>query len=222
MEHSTHQVSSRLPLEQLIAGAVSELERLGYSRRSLNRYWTVWRRLAAFCPDMNVIDEYCEDVVVKFYSVYGMQEEERLKAGDGWRRHIEFALKLLEDFARDGQIERNVTDMQRVQVPGRMMQTVRDYDQYCRDRLHLRPITRSDRMRARSHHIREFPWIKEHHVFRPGAAGRYLRLCDLTTSGGQNRLRDRFQRAWFSAISSAARNPAPRSGSGVTGGPRSP
>jgi integrase len=147
MEHSTHQVSSRLPLEQLIAGAVSELERLGYSRRSLNRYWTVWRRLAAFCPNMNVIDEYCEDVVVKFYSVYGMQEGERLKAGDGWRRHIEFALKLLEDFARDGQIERNVTDMQRVQVPGRMMQTVRDYDQYCRDRLHLRPITRSDRMR---------------------------------------------------------------------------
>lgn len=46
MENSTRQVSSCLPLEQVIAGAVSELERLGYSRRSLNRYCaysTRWR-----------------------------------------------------------------------------------------------------------------------------------------------------------------------------------
>ncbi|MDT7814958.1 MAG: hypothetical protein QOJ42_4874 [Acidobacteriaceae bacterium] len=147
MEHSTHQVSSRLPLEQVIAGAVSELERLGYSRRSLGRYRTVWRHFVAFCLDMNVRDEYCEDLVVKFYNRHRMQEGERLKSDGGWRRHIEFALKVLEDFARDGHIERTITDMQKIQVPARMMKTVRDYEQYCRDRRNLRPRTLCDRVR---------------------------------------------------------------------------
>jgi len=73
MEDSTRQVSSRLPLEQVIAGAVSELERLGYSRRSLNRYCAVWRHLVAFRVDTNVMDEYCKDIVVKFYSRYRMK-----------------------------------------------------------------------------------------------------------------------------------------------------
>ncbi|MFP3565456.1 tyrosine-type recombinase/integrase [Paraburkholderia sp. SIMBA_030] len=147
MEDSTRQVSSRLPLEQVIAGAVSELERLGYSRRSLNRYCTVWRHLVAFCLDTNVIDEYCKDIVVKFYSRYRMQDGERLKAGGGWQRHIEMALKVLEDFARDRHIERTITDMQKIQVPARMVKTVRDYEQYCRDRLNLRSRTLCDRMR---------------------------------------------------------------------------
>ena len=89
MEDSTRQVSSRLPLEKVIAGAVSELERLGYSRRSLNRYRTVWRHLVAFCLDMSVRDEYCEDMVVKFYSRYRMQDGERLKAvGDAISRWL--------------------------------------------------------------------------------------------------------------------------------------
>jgi site-specific recombinase XerD len=147
MEDSTRQVSSRLPLEQVIAGAVSELERLGYSRRSLNRYCAVWRHLVAFRVDTNVMDEYCKDIVVKFYSRYRMKDGERLKADGGWRRHIEFALKVLEDFARDRHIERTITDMQKIQVPARMVKTVRDYEQYCRDRLSLRPTTLCDRMR---------------------------------------------------------------------------
>src|SRR5260370_14798326 len=92
MEHSTHQVSSRLPLEQVISGAISELERLGYGRRSLNRYRTVWRHFVAFCREMNNRDKYCEYLVVNFYSMYGMQEGERLKADGGWGGHIANAL----------------------------------------------------------------------------------------------------------------------------------
>jgi site-specific recombinase XerD len=147
MEKSTHQVSSHLPLRQFVAGAVGELERLHYSRRSLGRYRTVWRYLVAFCHEMNMRGEYCEDLVVKFYNTYGMQEGERLESGDGWRRHIEFALKVLEDFAHDGHIERTVTDMQKIQVSAPMNRTLRDYERYCLDRLHLRPTTLRERMR---------------------------------------------------------------------------
>ena len=147
MEDSTRQVSSDLALEHVIAGAVSELERLGYSRRSLNRYCAVWRHFVEFYLDSDVIDEYCKDIVVKFYRRYRMLDGERLKPGGGWRRHIEMALKVLEDFARDRHIERAIIDMQRIKVPARMMKTVRDFEQYCRDRRHLSPRTLCDRMR---------------------------------------------------------------------------
>ena len=60
MEHSTHQVSSRLSLEQVIAGTVGELERLQYSRRSLGRYRVVWRHLIVFGHEMSLGDEYSQ------------------------------------------------------------------------------------------------------------------------------------------------------------------
>jgi hypothetical protein len=56
MEKSTQQVSSHLPLQQFVAGAVGELERLHYCRRTLGRYRAVWRRLIAFCQEMSLGD----------------------------------------------------------------------------------------------------------------------------------------------------------------------
>ncbi|MFJ1260754.1 site-specific integrase [Cupriavidus sp. CuC1] len=147
MEQSTHQVSRHLPLPQFVAGAVGELERLHYSRRSLGRYRAVWRHLIAFCHEMNLGDEYSQDLVTQFFTAYQMREGECLNSRQAWRRHIVFALKVLEDFAHDGHIERTVTDMQQIQVPPSMKGAVRDYEQYCRDRLHLRPTTLRERMR---------------------------------------------------------------------------
>lgn len=147
MEHSTHQVSSRLPLEQVIAGAVGELERLHYSRRSLGRYRVVWRQLIVFCHEMSLADEYSQELATQFCAGYQMRQDERLNSRQGWRRHIVFALKVLEDFAHDGHIERTVTDMQKIQVPAPMSRTLRDYELYCRDRRHLRPTTLRERMR---------------------------------------------------------------------------
>jgi site-specific recombinase XerD len=147
MEHSTHQVSSRLSLEQVIAGAVGELERLQYSRRSLGRYRVVWRHLIVFGHEMSLGDEYSQKLAKQFCTAYQMREGERLNSRQAWRRHIVFALKVLEDFAHDGHVERTVTDMQKIQVPAPMNRTLRDYELYCRDRLHLRPTTLRERMR---------------------------------------------------------------------------
>lgn len=147
MEHSIHQVSIRLPLEQLIADAVGELERLHYSRRSLGRYRAVWRHLTVFCHEMSLADQYSQELAAQFCTAYQMREGERLNSRQGWRRYIVFALKVLEDFAHDGHIERTVTDMQKIQVPAPMNRTLRDYELYCRDRLHLRPTSIRERMR---------------------------------------------------------------------------
>src|SRR5260370_38890688 len=87
---------------------------------------------------MSLGDEYSQKLVKQFCTAYQMREGERLNSRQGWRRHIVFALKVLEDFAHDGHIERTVTDMQKIQVPAPMNRTLRDYDLYCRDRRHLR------------------------------------------------------------------------------------
>lgn len=146
MDQSNHQVAN-IPLDRLVAGALSQLEKLRYSRRSLRRYRTIWRHLVAFSRQMNLEDEYSEDLAARFSDAYQMRDGECLKPSEGWRRHVAFGLKVLGDFARDGCIERAVTDMQKIQVPPLMTKPLRDYEQYCRDRLHLRPTTLRERMR---------------------------------------------------------------------------
>jgi site-specific recombinase XerD len=146
MDQSNHQVAN-IPLDRLVAGALSQLEKLRYSRRSLRRYRTIWRHLVAFSRQMKLEDEYSEDLAARFSDAYQMRDGECLKPSEGWRRHVAFGLKVLGDFARDGCIERAVTDMQKIQVPPLMTKPLRDYEQYCRDRLHLRPTTLRERMR---------------------------------------------------------------------------
>ena len=146
MDQSNHQVAN-IPLDRLVAGALSQLEKLRYSRRSLRRYRTIWQHLTAFSRQINPEDEYSEDLAARFSDAYQMRDGECLKPSEGWRRHVAFGLKVLGDFARDGCIERAVTDMQTIQVPPLMTKPLRDYEQYCRDRLHLRPTTLRERMR---------------------------------------------------------------------------
>jgi site-specific recombinase XerD len=100
-----------------------------------------------FSRKMNLGDEYSEDLAAQFCNEYQMRDGECLKPGERWRRHVVFGLKVLRDFAREGCIERTFTDMQKLKVSALMKKPVRDYEQYCRDRLHLRPRTLHERMR---------------------------------------------------------------------------
>ena len=147
MDPSNQQTAIDSPLDRLIARALGELQKLRYSRRSLRRYRTVWQQLVAFARQRNLGDEYSEDLAARFSDAYQMREGECLNPSEGWRQHVVIAIKALEDFARDGRIERNRTDMQKIQVPPPMTKPLRDYEQYCRDRLHLRPTTLRERMR---------------------------------------------------------------------------
>ena len=48
MDQSHPDVARDRPLDRLVADALDQLEKLGYSRRSLRRYRTIWQRLIAF------------------------------------------------------------------------------------------------------------------------------------------------------------------------------
>lgn len=148
MDSSAHQSPPGLPLEQLVAHALSELDKINYSRRSVRRYRTVWRQLVTFASKMNLGDKFSEPLAIAFLTAYRQQPAERIKANEEWRRHIPFLLKVLGDFARDGRVEHTRIETSRLEVPVGMKKSLSDYEQYGRDRRHLRASTLRERMRT--------------------------------------------------------------------------
>lgn len=147
MEQSNNQIKNNLPLNRLVVRTLKQLEKLGYSRRSLRRYRTIWRHFIAFSRQSHLRGEYSQELAARFVEAYRIQDGERVKSSEGWRRHVVFCVKMLGEFARDGRIERSRTDMQKVKIPPAMKKPLRDYEQYCRDRRHLRATSLNERIR---------------------------------------------------------------------------
>ncbi len=147
MDQSHHDVARDRPLDRLVADALGQLEKLGYSSRSLRRYHTIWRHLIAFAQQEALGGTFSEDLAGRFVDAYRLCVGETIEPSEGWRRHVVFAIRGLRAFARDGCIERCRTDVQKVQIPPAMKKPLRDYEVYGRDRLYLRPSSLSLRIR---------------------------------------------------------------------------
>ena len=133
--------SENLQLGRLVADALGEIERLGYSKRSRHRYRTTWGHLIEFSHRKELGDEFSADLMARFLEEYRIRDEQMDEPSDGWRQHIAFEVKVLADFAKNGRIERPFTEVQTIHLVPPMQKTLRDYQQYCKDRLHLRPWT---------------------------------------------------------------------------------
>jgi site-specific recombinase XerD len=128
-------------LERLVTDALSEIERLGYSRRSRNRYRAIWEHLIEFSSRNEQGDEFSGDLAVRFLEEYRVGDEQNERPGEGWRKHMVWGVRVLADFAETGHIERAFAEVQAIHLIPAMQNTLRDYLQYCKDRLHLRPGT---------------------------------------------------------------------------------
>jgi site-specific recombinase XerD len=133
--------SENLQLERLVADALVEIERLGYSRRSRNRYRATWKHLTEFSSQKSLGNEFSADLAVRFLEEYSVRDKPVDGPGDGWRQHAVFGVKVLADFAKNGCIERAFMEVQAIHLLPAMLNTLRNYEQYCKDRLHLRPST---------------------------------------------------------------------------------
>ncbi len=147
MDQSHPDVARDRPLDRLVADALGQLEKLGYSRRSLRRYQTIWQRLIAFAHQGDLGEAFSEDLAVRCVDAYRIRADETIEPNEGWRRHVVFGIRVLAAFTREGRIERSRTDVQKVQIPPAMKKPLRDYEVYCRDRLYLRPSSLSLRIR---------------------------------------------------------------------------
>lgn len=141
MNQSNRCVSDSLSLDRLVSNALGQLKQLRYSRRSLNRYRAIWKHLIDFSRQNKLGDEFSEDLAKRFLDKYRLGDGERVNPQEGWRRHIVFGVKALEDFAHQGRIVRPFTDMQKIDVLPAMKKPLREYEQYCKDRRHLRPTS---------------------------------------------------------------------------------
>ena len=141
MEQTNFPISRNLPLKRLVTDALSEIERMGYSRRSRNRYRAIWEHLIEFSERNQLGDEFSEDLATRFLKEYRVGDEERERTSQGWRKHTVWGVSVLADFAETGRIERAFADVEAIHLVPAMQNTLRDYVQYCEDRLHLRPGT---------------------------------------------------------------------------------
>jgi hypothetical protein len=125
MEQSHCPTSENLQLGRLIADALSEIERLGYSRRSRNRYRAIWEHLITFSRWKELGDEFSADLAASFLEKYRVRDGQVNGPGDGWRRHMVFGVKVLADFAKNGRIERAFTEVQAIHLLPAMQNTLR-------------------------------------------------------------------------------------------------
>src|SRR5436309_6746820 len=73
MEQSTLPISRDLSLERLVNDALGEIERLGYSRRSRNRYRTAWEHLIEFSCGKGLGDQFSSELAVRFLEEYALR-----------------------------------------------------------------------------------------------------------------------------------------------------
>ena len=135
-----------LALEPLCQGAAQELLMRSYTIRTVNRYKRVWEQLADFARAQCLPAEYTRELALRFEQAYGVRDGEVLKLGQQWRRHLVFGIRVLDDFARTGTISRFVVETTGLRVPVGMHKSLREYEQYARERRHLRPTSLAERM----------------------------------------------------------------------------
>jgi hypothetical protein len=75
MEHTDFPIPLNLPLEGLVTDALSEIERLGYSRRSRNRYRAIWENLIKFSERKQLGDQFSGDLAARFLEEYRVSGE---------------------------------------------------------------------------------------------------------------------------------------------------
>ena len=138
--------SGALALEPLCQAAAHELLMRSYAIRTLNRYKRVWEQLADFARAEGGSAVYSRDLALRFEQAFGLRDGEVLVAGQRWRRHLVYATKVLDDFARTGTITRFTVETTGLRVPVGMHKALREYEQYARERRHLRSTSLAERM----------------------------------------------------------------------------
>ena len=140
--------SGMLALEPLCQAAAQELLMRSYAVRTLNRYKRVWEQLADFARAQGQSAVYSRDLALRFEQAFGLRDGEVLVDGQRWRRHLVYALKVLDDYACTGTITRFSVETTGLRVPVGMHRALREYEQYARERRHLRSTSLAEYMHS--------------------------------------------------------------------------
>jgi len=145
---SSHKsTANKLPLDELVFSALSQLQVLQYNPRSIRRYQTVWRKLLNYAQKHSHKGKLREQLIDDFLAHHDIDPQLPVGANRGWKLHAEFALTSLWSYARYGYFERGKQDVRRLNVPATMRKSLQGYKTYCEEERYLRPITVEQHMR---------------------------------------------------------------------------
>ncbi len=137
----------KLPLDELVFSALSQLQALQYNPRSIRRNQTVWRKLLIYAQQRNYKGKLREQLIVDFLAHHDIDPRLPVGVNKGWKLHAEYALTSLWSYARYGYFERGKQDVKRLNVPATMRKSLQDYKTYCEEECHLSPNTVEQYMR---------------------------------------------------------------------------
>lgn len=133
--------ANKLPLDELVFSALSQLQILQYNSRSIRRNQTVWRKLLVYAQTHDHKGRLREQLLIDFLAHHDIDPQKPVAANKGWKLHAENALKLLWSYARFGYFERGKKDVRRLNVPVAMRKSVQEYKIYCEQERGLKSTT---------------------------------------------------------------------------------
>ncbi|KTD60348.1 Tyrosine recombinase XerC [Legionella santicrucis] len=131
----------KLSLDELVFGALSQLQVLNYNERSIRRYQSTWNRLITFAKKNGYKKQLCEKLILEFLEYHDVHPNLPTSAYKDWRRHAEFSLKILWNYARFGYFERCKIVLDKLNIPPAMQKNLYEYKKYCEEKRYLSPGT---------------------------------------------------------------------------------
>jgi site-specific recombinase XerD len=139
--------SKKPSLDELVFGALSQLQALDYNPRSIRRYQSTWNRLIKFANQHNFENKLSEKLILEFLECHAIKPDEFTCAKDGWCKHAEFSLKILWHFSRYGYFERIHTLIQKLNIPSAMKKVLNEYIKYCKEKRYMSQNGTHERIR---------------------------------------------------------------------------
>lgn len=139
--------SKKPTLDELVFGALSQLDVLHYNGRSIRRYQSTWNRLIKFAKQNNFKNKLSENLIIKFLEFYEIKPEELTEKRVGWRKYAEYNLRILLQFSRYGYFERINTLIQKLNVPSIMKKVLHEYIKYCKEKRYIGEYSVNERIR---------------------------------------------------------------------------
>lgn len=139
--------SKKLSLDELVFGALSQLQVFQYDQRSIRRYQTVWRKLISFAQQQGYKGKLREQLILDFLAHHGIDSQLPTQSYEGWKRHAEYGLNLLWRYARFGYFERHKLQAVKLRIPDAMQKSLHDYKKYCEEERYLSPDTANEYIR---------------------------------------------------------------------------
>jgi len=134
-------------LEELVFGALSQLQALGYNGRSIRRYQATWNRLIKFAKQQGFEDKLSEKLLIQFLEHHDIKSNELTNQKASWCKHVEYSLKILWQFARYGYFERIHTHIKKLNIPNDMKKVLNDYIKYCEEKRYISKYCIRERLR---------------------------------------------------------------------------